>query len=471
MQSARARPPAVATPRRPVTSTSEGKHSEHESQRSQPVRPVTARTWAKMADASPYLGGGAMSTHNNELYNRPSKGVQPKPGYQPLSARATVSAATPRQSALLQPQTTRRPEQAIPAWPLPRTNGIKSVSAATDGPDTANTLTASSGTRLGESGESAITIRAASAAHQRKSSFMAASAGTLSEARVETVAVAEKKAPTATILRSQSKTIRDNPMRSKEPGSTLEAALRNAIRSNNRQGLRNLLIQPGPFAAPLQCRVQRHRGGMFKPCTFSLLLELDGASLSGTPPTILTAIKRKGRGTAAKYIISMEAGDLSLHGPGLCGSLHTNNLGTDFTLLTEASSELGAVGFKRSSLGAKGPRKMSVALPLLDPKKDTPKARRPSLDGTQPLCTRLKDGNSKTEIHLINKPPKWNQMLQAYCLNFGGRVTQASVKNFQLITSENEDRTVLQFGRVGDDSFTMDFAYPMTLLQARFQIA
>lgn len=176
MQSARARPPAVATPRRheascgnrsgwfcfrfecpgtctfklsfptqspqrtcltgqpsnsprhrPVTSISEGKHSEHESQRSQPVRPVTARTWAKMADASPYLGGGgagriglghfrqgrllpqvaiflssptsdskpcvhplnftAMSTHNNELYNRPSKGVQPKPGYQPLSAR------------------------------------------------------------------------------------------------------------------------------------------------------------------------------------------------------------------------------------------------------------------------------------------------------------------------------------------------------------------------------------------------
>lgn len=30
---------------------------------------------------------------------------------------------------------------------------------------------------------------------------------------------------------------------------------------------------------------------------------------------------------------------------------------------------------------------------------------------------------------------------------------------------------MLQFGRVGDDSFTMDFAYPMTLLQARFQIA
>lgn len=49
---------------------------------------------------------------------------------------------------------------------------------------------------------------------------------------------------------------------------------------------RNLLIQPGPFAAPLQCRVQRHRGGMFKPCTvsnrgargiFLIALKLSGA--------------------------------------------------------------------------------------------------------------------------------------------------------------------------------------------------
>lgn len=42
----------------------------------------------------------------------------------------------------------------------------------------------------------------------------------------------------------------------------------------------------------------------------------------------------------------MEAGDLSLHGPGLCGSLHTNNLGTDFTLLTE-----GRLGFALGKWG------------------------------------------------------------------------------------------------------------------------
>lgn len=47
-----------------------------------------------------------------------------------------------------------------------------------------------------------------------------------------------------------------------------------------------------------------------------------------------------------------------------------------------------------------------------------------------------------------NKPPRWNEALGAYCLNFNGRVTEASVKNFQLISSNNPDHIILQFGKV-----------------------
>lgn len=47
----------------------------------------------------------------------------------------------------------------------------------------------------------------------------------------------------------------------------------------------------------------------------------------------------------------MEAGDLSLHGPGLCGSLHTNSMGTDFTLLTEG--RLGFLGGERGRCGVR----------------------------------------------------------------------------------------------------------------------
>ena len=67
---------------------------------------------------------------------------------------------------------------------------------------------------------------------------------------------------------------------------------------------------------------------------------------------------------------------------------------------------------------------------------------------------------------MINKPPRWNDQVGAYVLNFNGRVTMASVKNFQLIHPEEAERVVLQFGRVGKDKFTMDFMWPMTPAQA-----
>lgn len=47
-----------------------------------------------------------------------------------------------------------------------------------------------------------------------------------------------------------------------------------------------------------------------------------------------------------------------------------------------------------------------------------------------------------------NKPPKWNEQLTAYCLNFKGRVTQASVKNFQLVAEADQEAVLLQFGKV-----------------------
>ena len=51
-------------------------------------------------------------------------------------------------------------------------------------------------------------------------------------------------------------------------------------------------------------------------------------------------------------------------------------------------------------------------------------------------------------IVMANKPPKWNEQMQAHCLNFHGRVTHASVKNFQLVSDENKDHIILQFGKV-----------------------
>merc|ERR1712160_188306 len=72
---------------------------------------------------------------------------------------------------------------------------------------------------------------------------------------------------------------------------------------------------------------------------------------------------------------------------------------------------------------------------------------------------------------LQNRPPWWNVELGAFVLNFGGRVSVASVKNFQLCDRNDQDHIMLQFGRIqGRHSFTMDFQYPLTGVQA-FAIA
>lgn len=60
---------------------------------------------------------------------------------------------------------------------------------------------------------------------------------------------------------------------------------------------------------------------------------------------------------------------------------------------------------------------------------------------------------------LQNKAPRWNEALNAYCLNFKGRVTQASVKNFQLAAADDLETVLLQFGKVrSDDRWRMMFS-------------
>ena len=74
-------------------------------------------------------------------------------------------------------------------------------------------------------------------------------------------------------------------------------------------------------------------------------------------------------------------------------------------------------------------------------------------------------------LALQNRPPWWNIELGAFVLNFGGRVSVASVKNFQLCDRNDQDYIMLQFGRIqGRHSFTMDFQHPLTAVQA-FAIA
>ena len=62
--------------------------------------------------------------------------------------------------------------------------------------------------------------------------------------------------------------------------------------------------------------------------------------------------------------------------------------------------------------------------------------------------------------------------MKSYALNFGGRVKQASIKNFILIdnTVEPEEepnaQNLLVFGKVDDNTFSLEFRPPLSPLQA-----
>ncbi|XP_005105068.1 tubby-related protein 4 [Aplysia californica] len=73
---------------------------------------------------------------------------------------------------------------------------------------------------------------------------------------------------------------------------------------------------------------------------------------------------------------------------------------------------------------------------------------------------RMEQGRTFT---MHNKAPLWNETSQVYQLDFGGRVTQESAKNFQI---ELRGKQVMQFGRIDNNAYTLDFQCPFTTVQA-----
>lgn len=68
---------------------------------------------------------------------------------------------------------------------------------------------------------------------------------------------------------------------------------------------------------------------------------------------------------------------------------------------------------------------------------------------------------------LQSKLPEWNHDLKSLVLKFnGGRVLQASSKNFLIATSDQPNRGVLQFGKNKKGHFVLDFRYPIAPIQA-----
>ncbi|PPD90423.1 hypothetical protein GOBAR_DD12656 [Gossypium barbadense] len=103
------------------------------------------------------------------------------------------------------------------------------------------------------------------------------------------------------------------------------------------------------------------------------------------------------------------------------------------------------------------------------------KGKKPRMGFNSTVCGKPPKSVQSTALALKNKAPRWHEQLQCWCLNFKGRVTVASVKNFQLVAAAEpghniavveQDKVILQFGKIGKDIFTMDYRYPLSAFQA-----
>jgi len=248
--------------------------------------------------------------------------------------------------------------------------------------------------------------------------------------------------------------------------------------------MRSFLTSPLPKnVGVLQCYIRRNKSGTNKLFPIYSLYLKEG-------DVFLMASKKRPKNKTSNYLISMDQSDLHRTGRNYLGKLRSNFMGTEFQVFDsgvnpkdtdpdEASNtnsavrcELGSVMYAANVLGSRGPRKMQVALPGLDENgeimhwKDTGGAGEADAAGGEDILTRMKDRNLRDLVYLINKPPRWNEQVGAYVLNFNGRVTMASVKNFQLVDPDEQNAVVLQFGRVGKDEFTMDLQHPISPFQA-----
>jgi len=242
------------------------------------------------------------------------------------------------------------------------------------------------------------------------------------------------------------------------------------------------VVQLNPAGKEIvKCRITRDRKGIeaFGYPTYFLFLDSSTESETNMKDMVLCARKRKTGNSSYIIATSVE----NLNSEIFVGKLKSNNLiGTRFTCYDQGRkpeatdmvrrdkdenlrSEMVSILYDQNVLGFKGPRKMTVVLPKMDEESKKAITIKPA-QASQTLLGYFDEADlTHITVH-HNRQPNWNDKTQSYVLNFNGRVTQASVKNFQITESDNPQSTIMQFGRIRNDNFTMDYRYPLSAVQA-----
>uniref|UniRef100_A0A2K5CNX0 TUB like protein 2 n=1 Tax=Aotus nancymaae TaxID=37293 RepID=A0A2K5CNX0_AOTNA len=234
------------------------------------------------------------------------------------------------------------------------------------------------------------------------------------------------------------------------------------------EDMKAYVLRPLLQGIRMQCYINRDNRGVDKGLFPLYYLYLEN------PNGVKLYLKKKRKRKRKK-----ERPGMVVHACNLSILDRSNALGTKFTIFDNGVNpdrehlirdtarirrELGAVCYDTNALGFLGPREMIVVLPETDSQNQIISVQ--PLTEQESLLSRIQRGDNQGLLVLHNKTPSWNHKNRVFVLDFHGRVTMTSVKNFQIMHPKDPERLVLQFGRVAPDTFTMDFGFPLSPLQA-----
>ncbi|XP_047950570.1 tubby-like F-box protein 5 [Salvia hispanica] len=248
------------------------------------------------------------------------------------------------------------------------------------------------------------------------------------------------------------------------------------------------LKQPGPRDSPIQCFIRRERATS----TYRLYLGLTPA-ISGEASKFLLAARRIKRATKTDFVISFAANDFSHTSDCHAGKLRSNFFGSKFYVhdsrppcntpiqshrwlgkrispkkvaprIPICSFNVATIAYQLNVFRTRGPRRMNCTMHII-PISSTEEGGSVTFgcghdEAFSPLtATEMRKQDSASDVPirgkskqpynsigepliLKNKTPRWHEQLQCWCLNFRGRVTVASVKNFQLVAAGESSENV-----------------------------
>ena len=235
--------------------------------------------------------------------------------------------------------------------------------------------------------------------------------------------------------------------------------------------MRKFVLNPPPKGKVIQVSILRDKSG-FKNRFYPKFHVFFSENINYH---IMSACKRPGN-KSSNYILSLDKKDFKRKSKNCLGKLRSNFVGTEFHLYDQGEnpkkkkikpeqvrSEFAYIKYQKNIFGMKGPRKLRITIPKYE---NEEYFKFQPISKNYGLSSACKIPNNNIKCYM-NNPPQWSEEHEAFVLDFYNRVEQASVKNFQLIEVGDDNQEVfLQFGKIDNNIYNLDFKYPFSLAQA-----